>query len=125
MSLLAERCYAQHIDENLAALCAPFRRDDPSEAWQRFKQFYMQLHNRSHSRYVQSLQMGEISPVLVQLRDTVICRVCTCRRRSIVERILPRVTTAVARICSRAWTTTGRADHAASGRGQYDDGQKL
>lgn len=61
------------IDETITALKQPLSFEQfPQEGWQKFKQLYSIFQQRSQKRSACTLKMADISPVLAQMRNTVI-----------------------------------------------------
>lgn len=64
--------FTKIIDETIINLKKPFDMDNPADAWNKFKAFYVQLQLRYQKRAYCTLKMSDISPVLAQLKNTTI-----------------------------------------------------
>lgn len=65
--------YTSIIEETILSLEQPLGFDQVSPAgWVKFKQLYAVLQQRSHKRSACMFKMNEISPVLAQMKNTVI-----------------------------------------------------
>lgn len=65
--------YAIIIDETINSLEKPLSFDQTSSVgWNKFKQLYTILQQRSHKRSACTLKMTDISPILAQMKNTVI-----------------------------------------------------
>lgn len=65
--------YSAIITDTIAALKQPFNLDQSSlEGFQKLKQLYTILQQRSQKRFSYILKMADISPVLAQMKNTVI-----------------------------------------------------
>lgn len=64
--------YLHIIVDTIAHLKKPFNREQPNDAWQKFKNLYAMLQQRAHKRAACTLKMIDISPVLAQMCNTAI-----------------------------------------------------
>lgn len=60
------------IEETIKELKKPFNPERPHDTWQKFKSLYGLLQHKSQRKSSSTLKMMDISPVLAQLKDTVI-----------------------------------------------------
>lgn len=64
--------YSELINEVLTKLKHPVNPHKPQESWQPLKTLQMKIQQRAHKRASFALKMTEISPILANMRDTVI-----------------------------------------------------
>lgn len=64
--------YLHIISDTIVQLKKPFNREQPNDAWLKFKALYAMLQQRAHKRAACTLKMIDISPVLAQMCNTAI-----------------------------------------------------
>jgi PI-3-kinase-related kinase SMG-1 len=69
--LFQER-FGDLIDGLIEDFKKPFNPEAPLDAWSKFKQFYAVMQHRSQKRISYTLKMNDISPVLANLKNTMI-----------------------------------------------------
>lgn len=71
-----ERNFQERLGRSIALLIEdlrkPFNSVAPMESWQKFKQFYLVMQQRVSKRMSYSLKMTDISPILANMRNTMI-----------------------------------------------------